>query len=191
MSGRNSKLAIAGAAIAAVALIQVVPYGRTHTNPPVTGAPAWDSPRTEELARRACFDCHSNETQWPWWSRVAPVSWRIQTHVLQGRRKLNFSEADRPQEEAGEAAESVRKGAMPPGDYAFMHPRARLDAIERQELIRGLAATFGEKEHGAGEGKVGLTRGAGEREGRPGRGHDAGSEEPDKAKDEDRGGERD
>ena len=189
MIGRNSTLAIAGAAIAAVALIQLVPYGRTHTNPPVTGAPAWDSPRTEELARRACFDCHSNETQWPWWSRVAPVSWRIQTHVLQGRRKLNFSEADRPQEEAGEAAETVKKGAMPPADYAFIHPGARLDALERQELIRGLAATFGEGEGGAGEGKVGVAREERDREARPGRGDDGRSEDADQ--DRDRGGERD
>jgi len=136
---------IAAAVIGAAALIQLVPYGRAHTRPPITGTPAWDSPRTEELARRACFDCHSNETRWPWWSSVAPVSWRIQTHVDQGRRKLNFSEADRRQEAAVEAAESVRNGEMPPADYALVHPGARLSRREREELIQGLAATWGDR----------------------------------------------
>lgn len=144
MNHARPALPIAAALIVAAALIQLVPYGRNHTHPPITGAPAWDSPRTEALARRACFDCHSNETRWPWWSSVAPASWRIQTHVDQGRRKLNFSEADRPQEEAGKAAQSVRDGEMPPADYALVHSGAQLTLREREELIRGLAATFGE-----------------------------------------------
>src|SRR5690349_11025724 len=59
-------------------LIQAVPYGRAHTNPPVVSEPHWDSPRTRELAKRACFDCHSNETRWPWYSHVAPMSWVLQ-----------------------------------------------------------------------------------------------------------------
>src|ERR1700761_7803450 len=46
-------------------LIQLIPYGRTHANPRTTMEPTWDSPRTRELAKRACFDCHSNETRWP------------------------------------------------------------------------------------------------------------------------------
>jgi len=58
--------------------MQLVPYGHAHTNPPVTGEPKWDSPQTRELAKRACFDCHSNETDWPWYSNIAPVSWLIQ-----------------------------------------------------------------------------------------------------------------
>ncbi len=53
-------------------LIQLVPYGRNHTNPPVIQEPAWDSPQTQELFTRACADCHSNTTVWPWYSNVAP-----------------------------------------------------------------------------------------------------------------------
>ena len=60
---------------ALVVLPQLVPYGRDHRNPPITGTPTWDSPRTAELARRACFDCHSHETRWPWYSSLAPLSW--------------------------------------------------------------------------------------------------------------------
>ncbi len=136
--------------LAVLVLVQLVPYGRAHTNPPVTGEPVWDSPRTEELARRACFACHSNLTEWPWYSSVAPISWRIQEHVDEGRSKLNFSAMDRPQGEADEAAEAVREGEMPPWDYLLGHPEARLDASEKAELIAGLAATFGGEKTGAG-----------------------------------------
>ena len=72
-----------------LAAAQLVPYGRDHDNPPVVAEPAWGSPATRELARRACFDCHSNETQWPWYSNIAPLSWLIQRDVDEGRDELN------------------------------------------------------------------------------------------------------
>ena len=127
-------------------LIQLVPYGHDHSNPPAGPSPNWDSPRTLELARRACFDCHSNETRWPWYASIAPISWRLQTHVNEGREKLNFS-AFNPQSEdvaesAGEAGETVGKGEMPPNDYLWMHAEARLTAEEKRALIAGLNATF-------------------------------------------------
>jgi hypothetical protein len=123
--------------------IQFVPYGRGHTNPPVVQEPAWESMETRQLAARACFACHSNETTWPWYSHVAPVSWLVQRHVDEGRRELNFSEWHLPQEEAHEAAETVLDGSMPPRDYALLHSSARLSAAEKQALARGLAATMG------------------------------------------------
>ena len=64
-----------------VVLIQLVPFGRSHTNPPVVKEVAWDSAQTKALVRRACYDCHSNETVWPWYSNVAPVSWLVQRDV--------------------------------------------------------------------------------------------------------------
>ena len=79
-------------------VVQVIPYGRDHTNPPVAAEPLWDSPQTRDLAVRACFDCHSNETEWPWYSNVAPISWLVQRDVEEGREELNFSEWDREQE---------------------------------------------------------------------------------------------
>ena len=126
-------------------LIQLVPYGRAHTNPPVTGEPAWDSPRTRELAVRACFDCHSNQTTWPWYSHVAPISWFLQNHVDGGREHLNFSQWDAkaPQRAAKHAAREVRGGDMPLSTYTWMHPAARLTDAERDELAKGLIATFG------------------------------------------------
>jgi hypothetical protein len=120
-------------------LVQIVPYGRDHANPPVRREPAWDSPRTRELTVRACFDCHSNQTVWPWYSNLAPASWLVQRDVHVGRLKVNFSEWDRPQEEADESAETVQDGTMPPWYY----PWGRLSPEERTALIRGLQATFG------------------------------------------------
>ena len=144
MNPSRRLLMLAGTTLAGLfALFQLVPYGRAHTNPPVTATASWDSPRTEELARRACLDCHSHDTRWPWYSNIAPISWRIQNHVDEGRAKFNVSAMDRPQEEAGEAAETVQKGEMPPFDYLLAHPEARLSAAEKQDLIRGLEATFG------------------------------------------------
>lgn len=125
-------------------MIQLVPYGRNHTNPPVTGEPNWDSPQTRELAVRACFSCHSNETTWPWYSNVAPVSWLVQHDTEEGRQRLNFSTWNnggagrRP----NEAAESVAEGQMPPAVFLITHPEARLTAAEKQALMDGLQATI-------------------------------------------------
>lgn len=126
--------------------IQAWPYGRNHTNPPVRKEPAWNSQQTRQLAVRACFDCHSNETAWPWYSNIAPFSWLVQSDGDGGRKKVNYSDWNRPQKEARESAESVREGEMPPWYYVILHPPAKLSSVERQALIRGLESTFGRRE---------------------------------------------
>lgn len=126
-------------------LIQLIPYGRAHTNPPVKAEPAWDRPETKALAARLCYDCHSNETHWPWYSSVAPISWFIQDHVDEGREHLNFSEWDRPQKHAKEAAEELEEGEMPAFGYTWVHADARLSEAEKAALIAGLKATLGEE----------------------------------------------
>ena len=139
------RIVVAGVAVLVVLLvaIQAMPYGRKHTNPPVRAEPAWDSPRTRELAVRACYACHSNETTWPWYSNLAPVSWLVQYDVDQGRAELSFSEWRTGDQEGGEAAETVVEGSMPPWFYVALNPEARLSATERQALISGLRATLG------------------------------------------------
>ena len=129
-------------------LIQLVPYGRAHDNPPVRREPPWDRPETRELVARACFDCHSNEVRWPWYSHVAPVSWLVQHDVDEAREHLNFSEWDRPQKDADEAAEEVAEGEMPLWYYLPAHPEARLSDAERRQLVAGLEATLGSGEEG-------------------------------------------
>lgn len=130
---------------------QVVPYGRDHANPPVVLEPAWDSPATREVARRACFDCHSNETRWPAYASIAPGSWLIRYDVTEGREEVNFSEWQRPQDEAGEVAEVVLEREMPPLTYRLLHPEARLTDAERERLAEGLDATVGRRTNGHGD----------------------------------------
>lgn len=127
--------------------IQFVPYGRDHDDPSVTAEPPWDSPRTRELAKGACFDCHSNETVWPWYSNIAPASWLVYRDVAEGREKLNFSEwPDLPAGAgaliAAEAAELVNGGEMPPIQYRLAHSAARLSDAEKSELVAGLEASL-------------------------------------------------
>lgn len=128
--------------VALILVLQLVPYGRNHTNPPVTSEPAWDSPVTRELAQRACFDCHSNETTWPWYSSIAPGSWLIQRDVEEGRQKLNFSEWNATRIEADEIFEVIQEGEMPPFQFLILHPNAKLSAAERQQLSDGLNRTI-------------------------------------------------
>lgn len=131
-------------------LLQLLPFGRVD-NPPVTAEPAWDSPRTRQLAARACFDCHSNQSTRRWY-HLAPVSWLVAYDVREAREHLNFSEWDREQDDAHEAPEEVRDGDMPLPLYLAVHPEARLTDAEREELARGLEATV---RGGRGGGKVG------------------------------------
>jgi hypothetical protein len=136
---KKISIAVATGALA-LAAVQLIPYGRDHNNPPVHQVPQWSGLETRELAQRACFDCHSNETTWPWYSSLAPVSWVIERDVYGGRSHLNFSEWDLPQKEAEEAATAVRKGEMPPRSYVALHPGAWLNRSERALLIEGLQA---------------------------------------------------
>lgn len=124
-------------------LLQLVPYGRTHSNPPTIVEPAWDSPRTRELAVRACFDCHSNHTRWPWYANLAPFSWAVQLDVEAARSVINFSEWNRRYELARYAGRRTSTGMMPPQKYRLAHPEADLTPEERMELARGLEATLG------------------------------------------------
>lgn len=126
---------------ALLALAQFIPYGHDHVNPPVTAEPDWDTPETRALAVRACFDCHSSETEWPWYADIAPVSWVTTNHVVEGRRVLDFSTWDRPQRETEEMGETIAEGEMPPAYFTLLHPEARLSSAEKQRLIDGLEAT--------------------------------------------------
>lgn len=132
-----------GVLVGGFLLLQVLPYGRDHTNPPVVTEPAWPDTNTQVLAERACYDCHSNQTEWPWYSNVAPVSWLVQHDVQEGRQKLNFSDWANVHGEGAEAEELsgvVLHGEMPPANFLITHPEARLTTTEKQQLAQGLAA---------------------------------------------------
>lgn len=149
-------------------LIQLVPYGRNHSNPPIISEPAWDNAQTKVLAEQACFDCHSNETKWLWYSNIAPVSWLVQRDVDEGREYVNFSEWGNGRgegEEGEEMAEVIYEGEMPPPVYLLTHPEARLTDAQKQTLAEGLAASAG-----GGNGREGAE--SGEHEENEGEGDD-------------------
>lgn len=134
---------------AVLVVIQFVPYGRNHANPPVTQDAPWPSVEARSLAVRACYDCHSNETRWPWYSNVAPMSWFVQDHVDDGRSNLNFSEWDRPQD-TDDLAESVREGEMPLRSYLLLHSSAQLTSAEKEALAAALGVLASQGSEGGG-----------------------------------------
>lgn len=94
------------------------------------------------LVKDACYDCHSHETTYPWYANVAPASWILQNHILEGREHLNFSKWGTPDafpEEPGEAYEEIveviQEGEMPLWDYKLMHPKARLTETQKNQLV--------------------------------------------------------
>jgi hypothetical protein len=137
---KTVRWALTAAAVAAVA-IQLVPVTRTNPSPrTVVAVP----PEVHQVLQRACYDCHSNDTRWPWYSRVAPVSWLVAHDVSEGREHLNFSvwpqisTAQRAKAKH-EIAEALSEGEMPPWLYLPAHPDAKLTA-EELSLLRGWAA---------------------------------------------------
>ncbi len=124
-------------------LIQLVPYGRDHSNPPVSKAARWTDPTGEQLAQQSCYDCHSNLTEWRWYSNIAPMSWLIQRDVDEGRGVLNFSEWNRAQPDLGELLDQVSSGEMPPIQYTLIHPSAGLSTTEKSQLAHALTRLYG------------------------------------------------
>ena len=130
-------------AIGLFALIQVIPLGRNHANPDMLNEPKWDSAETRALFKRACFDCHSNETNWPWYSNLAPMSWMLQMDVDNARANMNFSEWDESNGiNADLIARKVANNEMPKARYLMLHPEARLTQAEKDQLIQGIRLTL-------------------------------------------------
>ncbi len=123
--------------VALLVLIQFIPAERT--NPPVE-SDLFAPDQVKEILRRACYDCHSHETTWPWYSHVAPVSWWMADHVEHGRRDLNFSrwplfDFEARQYLLGEIEEEIEEGEMPLRSYRLGHPEARLSDEETGLLL--------------------------------------------------------
>ena len=137
---RRTLLRVALAGLAVFLVLQVLPVGADRSNPPVTQDAPWPDETSRQLARDACYDCHSNESEWPFYSYVAPMSWLVTQDVADGREELNFSEWDQDDNEADDAAESVLAGDMPPGRYTPLHPDARLSDEEKEQLVAALEA---------------------------------------------------
>ena len=115
------------------------------TNPPVDEAKdiiAVTNPPSEvtEILKAACYDCHSNETAYPWYSNVAPVSWWLQHHVEEGREHLNFSQwgdydDKKAEHKLDECIEMLEEGKMPMNSYTWTHEEAVLTDKEKELLL--------------------------------------------------------
>jgi len=130
--GSRTARAIGVVAVIGLLLAQLIPIDRR--NPPVE-AEVHASPDVRVLLRRACYDCHSNETVWPWYARVAPVSWLLVYDVESGRDGVNFSTwtaygPGRREKLLRESADEIAEGEMPPWYYRLAHPDARLTSDE-------------------------------------------------------------
>lgn len=133
------------ALVVAFCAIQLAQPART--NPPVktdflktTGAP----PDVAAMFHSACYDCHSDETRWPWYSYIAPVSWQIAQDVNHGRRHVNLSEwPDKPdlaRKKIGDMSDEIDDGDMPMKKYTLIHRDARLTSQQRKTLTDWLDA---------------------------------------------------
>ena len=117
--------------------LQLLPFGRIEERPVTAEAP-WPNEEARRLAVAACYDCHSNVGEVEWFDRIAPASWLVAEHVAEGRNELNFSEWNRFDGEAEDAADTIEDGEMPPREYVLLHPKARLDERERRVLLDAL-----------------------------------------------------
>lgn len=143
-------LGMAGAL--AIVGLQLLP-GPPRVNPPVNPSHTLQANtavphHVNYLLRRACMDCHSNETRWPWYSHVAPLSWGVATDVEKARKAVNFSEWSLQSGRRPSAAvstltaicTSVKGGRMPLPKYQILHADARLTSAEREAICAWTSA---------------------------------------------------
>jgi heme-binding protein len=131
------------ALVALMLLIQLVPYGRDHTNPRPTKQVALPTGNQREIFRSACQDCHTYNTDWLWYTNVAPI-WLVQSDVNGRRERMNLSTWDRPQPDLGEVVDAIQSGDMPPLKYWISpyHWNAKLSDAEKRQLIAGFRALY-------------------------------------------------
>ena len=132
-------------AIVLIAAFIVVQFFRPdRTNPPVVQAETLESSvpvpeNVEQILKRSCNDCHSNQTVYPWYSNISPFSWLLQQHIDEGRQKLNFSvwntfDAKKKARKLDEVCDQVTTGEMPLNQYLWIHRDAKLSDEDKKLL---------------------------------------------------------
>ncbi len=112
-----------------------------YDNPPIINEPKWDSEKTKLTFDNLCADCHSNNSRYPWYSYVPPVSFLVHYDIAEGREKFNISEYN--YDDGIKAAHEFDKGEMPIRAYTLIHDDPALYGQERTDFFKGLEATFG------------------------------------------------
>lgn len=141
---RKRIVQVLGVLVGVFLLIQLIPYGHTRTNPPVVSEPHWSSPQARALVKQSCFQCHSNETNWTWYSNIAPGSWLIAKDVSDARKEFNFSDWNNNPGDVDEMVEEIQEGGMPPIQYWIFHPQLKMNDQQKQELIAALKSSIPE-----------------------------------------------
>lgn len=139
----SKRTKIIGGVILLLLILQVIPIkSATPTVDPEADFFALNpaTPELREMVRAACYDCHSYETTYPWYAKVAPVSFWIQYHVDEAREHLNFAtwaeyDLKKQAHKLEECWEEVEEGEMPLNSYTWLHPTARLSDTEREKLV--------------------------------------------------------
>ncbi len=127
--GRRLAIILGSVVVALLVVVQGIALALPRGNPPVVAEPPWDSPETRELFMRACGDCHSNQTNWRWYTYIAPAAFLAYRDVVEGRQKCNVAEWGVGGEaECDESVEQIQEGKMPPWFYLSLHPEANLSA---------------------------------------------------------------
>lgn len=130
--------------LVAFIIIQFFPIDKTNpaVNPGMDFLKIKNVPsQTAKMISTSCYDCHSNETKYPWYSSLAPFSWILKHHIDEGRKHLNFSifatyEPERQIHKMEECVEMLEKGEMPLESYFVGHQDAKLTDVQRKELIQ-------------------------------------------------------
>lgn len=140
-----SKTVVIRSVVVAIGVLVAIQFVQPKlTNPPVeTEIPA--PPEVRALLQRACYDCHSNKTVWPQYSRIAPISWLLAWDVHEGRQEMNFTTwnrltAEKQAKKLKECVKEISEGDMPPWTYRIAHPQARLSPAEK-ELLQNWATS--------------------------------------------------
>lgn len=140
MRARTRSTGATLAVLAAAALSLIHPWGNLHTegSPVMANTNAPDEIRT--VLAQKCGDCHSNNTRWPLYSKIAPTSWLVEHDVHEGREHLNLSSwqqyaIDSRIDLLGKMSTQLRQGKMPLKQYLLLHPEARLSESERKLIV--------------------------------------------------------
>lgn len=136
--------------IAAVIIIQFIPVDKTNPET-VKGNDIISMTNADkeisEILKRSCYDCHSNDTKYPWYSKIAPVSWYLKAHIKEGREHFNFSEwksydYEKQVKISQESIEEVKDNEMPLKSYTLIHSEAKLSADKKEKITRWFTAEF-------------------------------------------------
>ncbi|MDX2284257.1 MAG: heme-binding domain-containing protein [Bacteroidia bacterium] len=171
MNRNRWKIAL-GILLGLLLVLQLFQIPKTNpAAPPEQGLEAAMQPPADVMTalRAACYDCHSNETKYPWYTYVNPPGWIVGNHIREGREALNFSvfasySAEDRAELLEESAEMLAEGEMPLQDYLWMHPEARLSSAQRSAVLSWLSPGYVPGQEGGENGSEGRGASNGEHE---------------------------